>query len=65
VPNYYCQGSEDLVAGRGSQRRNVGRLAIEAAVTEALLAVLVSAALQACLATTKELEAGHDATLAS
>ena len=64
VPNYYCQGSDELVAGRGSRHMNVGGLAIDAAVTDVFLAALAPAALQACLAAAEVLEAGHDAALA-
>ncbi len=64
VPNYYCQGSAELVAGRGARHLNVGGLAIDAAVTEAFLAALAPAALQACLAAAQQLEAGHHSALA-
>ena len=63
VPNYYCQGSAELVDGRGARHMNVGGQAIDAAVTEAFLAALAPAAMQACLAAAAELEAGHDAAL--
>jgi DNA invertase Pin-like site-specific DNA recombinase len=64
VPNYYCQGSAELVNGRGARHLNVGGLAIDAAVTEAFLAALAPAALQACLAAAQLLEDGHDSALA-
>jgi hypothetical protein len=64
VPNYYCQGSDNLVAGRGPRLMNVGGLAINAAVAEAFLAALQPAALQACLAAAQQLEHSHDAALA-
>lgn len=64
VPNYYCQGSDNLVAGRGSRHMNVGGLAIDAAVAEAFLAALQPAALQACLTAAQQLETSHDAALA-
>jgi DNA invertase Pin-like site-specific DNA recombinase len=63
VPNYYCQGSAELVNGRGARHMNVGGQAIDAAVTETFLAALAPAALQACLAAAQQLEAGHDAAL--
>ena len=63
VPNYYCQGSADLVDGRGSRHMNVGGQAIDAAVAEAFLAALQPAALQACLQAAEQLEQGHDAAL--
>jgi hypothetical protein len=66
VPNYYCQGSAELVAGRGSRHMNVGGAAIDAGVAEAFLAALAvaPAALQACLAAARQLEDGHGAALA-
>jgi hypothetical protein len=64
VPNYYCQGSAELVEGRGARHMNVGGLAIDAAVSEAFLAALAPAALHACLAAAQQLEDGHDAALA-
>ena len=63
VPNYYCQGSAELVNGRGSRHMNVGGQAIDAAVAEAFLAALQPAALQACLHAAEQLEHGHDAAL--
>jgi len=64
VPNYYCQGSADLVDGRGARHMNVGGQAIDAAVAEAFLAALQPAALHACLQAAEQLERGHDAALA-
>jgi DNA invertase Pin-like site-specific DNA recombinase len=64
VPNYYCQGSADLVNGRGARHMNVGGQAIDAAVAEAFLAALQPAALHACLQAAEQLERGHDAALA-
>jgi DNA invertase Pin-like site-specific DNA recombinase len=64
VPNYYCQGSADLVNGRGARHMNVGGQAIDAAVAEAFLAALQPAALHACLQAAEQLEQGHDAALA-
>jgi Recombinase len=61
VPNYYCHGSAELVEGRGSRHLNVGGQAIDAAVAEAFLAAVSPAAVQACLAATEQLQAGHDA----
>src|SRR6266851_4041569 len=63
VPNYYCQGSADLVDGRGSRHMNVGGQALDAAVAEAFLAALQPVALQACLHAAEQLEQGHDAAL--
>jgi DNA invertase Pin-like site-specific DNA recombinase len=64
VPSYYCQGSAELVDGRGSRHMSVGGQAIDAAVADAFLQALTPAALQACLAATEQLEAGFDAALA-
>ena len=63
VPNYYCQGSADLVDGRGARHMNVGGQGIDAAVAAAFLAALQPAALQACLHAAEQLEHGHDAAL--
>jgi DNA invertase Pin-like site-specific DNA recombinase len=63
VPNYYCQGADVLVDGRGARHLNVGGLAIDAAVAEAFLAALQPAALTACLAAAQALQDGHDAAL--
>jgi len=63
VPNYYCQGSAELVDGRGSRHMNVGGQAIDAAVAAAFLAALQPAALRACLHAAEQLEHGHDAAL--
>jgi DNA invertase Pin-like site-specific DNA recombinase len=63
VPNYYCQGADVLVDGRGARHMNVGGLAIDAAVAEAFLAALQPAALTACLAAAQQLQDGHDAAL--
>jgi hypothetical protein len=64
APNYYCQGSAELVDGRGARHMNVGGQAIDAAVAEAFLTALAPAALHACLAAAQQLEDGHDAALA-
>ena len=63
MPNYYCQGSADLVDGRGARHMNVGGQAIDAAVAAAFLAALAPAALDACLQAARQLEDGHDAVL--
>src|SRR5208337_662514 len=55
VPNYYCQGSAELVNGRGARHMDVGGQAIDAAVAEAFLAALQPVALQACLAAAAQL----------
>jgi DNA invertase Pin-like site-specific DNA recombinase len=64
TPGYYCQGSAELVNGRGARHLHVGGQAIDAAVAEMFLAALQPAALQACLAAAQQLEAGHDTALA-
>jgi hypothetical protein len=64
VPNYYCQGSAELVDGRGARHMSVGGQAIDAAVTAAFLAALAPAVMDACLAAARQLEDGHDAVLA-
>src|SRR2546430_403604 len=63
VPNYYCQGSAELVDGRGARHMNTGGQAIDASVAEAFLAALAPAALQACLHAAEQIEQGHDAAL--
>jgi DNA invertase Pin-like site-specific DNA recombinase len=63
VPNYYCQGSAELVDGRGARHMNVGGQGIDAAVAAAFLAALAPAALQACLQAAEQIEHGHDAAL--
>ena len=62
--DYYCQGSAELVGGRGSRHMSTGGQAIDAAVTAAFLAALAPAALDACLQAARQLEDGHDAALA-
>jgi DNA invertase Pin-like site-specific DNA recombinase len=64
VPNYYCQGSAELVDGRGARHMSVGGQAIDAAVAGTFLAALAPAALDACLQAARQLEDGHDAALA-
>ena len=64
VPNYYCQGSAELVNGRGARHMSTGGQAIDAAVAATFLAALAPAALDACLQAARQLEDGHDAALA-
>jgi len=61
VPSYYCQGSAELVDGRGARHMSAGGQAIDAA---AFLAALAPAAMEACLAAARQLEDEHDAALA-
>ena len=63
VPNYYCQGADNIVDGRGSRHMNTGGQAIDAAVAGAFLAALQPAALNACLKAAEQLEEGRDAAL--
>ena len=63
TPGYYCNGTGELVEGKGVRHLSVGGQAIDAAVAETFLATLSPAAVQACLAATEQLEAGHDAAL--
>jgi DNA invertase Pin-like site-specific DNA recombinase len=63
VPNYYCQGADNLVDGRGARHMNTGGQAIDAAVAAAFLAALQPAALDACLQAAGQLEHGHDTVL--
>ena len=64
MPNYYCQGSAELVNGRGERHMSVGGQAIDAAVADAFPAALEPAAVDACLQAAEQLEHGHDAALA-
>jgi DNA invertase Pin-like site-specific DNA recombinase len=63
APGYHCSG-KDLVSGRGVYCLNVGGVQIDAAVTEAFLAALTPAALEATLVAARQLNADHDAALA-
>ncbi|HEY2763208.1 MAG TPA: recombinase family protein, partial [Pseudonocardiaceae bacterium] len=63
TPGYYCNGTGELVDGKGVRHLNVGGQAIDAAVAEAFLAALSPAAVQACLSAAEQIEAGHDAAL--
>ena len=62
TPGYFCATGK-LVNGRGVYHMRVGGLAVQGAVTEAFLAALEPAALQACLAAAEQLESQHDAAL--
>jgi hypothetical protein len=64
TPGYYCTGTGQLLEGRGTRHLRVGGVAIDTTVTQAFLAALAPAALQACLAAAQQLEDGHDAALA-
>jgi hypothetical protein len=63
TPGYYCNGTGELVDGKGVRHLDVGGQAIDATVAEAFLAALSPVAVQACLAAAEQLEAGHDAAL--
>ncbi len=62
TPGYYCATGR-VTNGRGTYHMRVGGLAIQRAVTEAFLAALEPAALQACLVAAEQLEDGHDIAL--
>src|SRR6266702_2951402 len=61
VPNYYCQGSAELVNGRGARHMSVGGQAIDAAVAGAFLAALEPMALRACLQAAEQVDRGLEA----
>jgi hypothetical protein len=63
TPGYYCNGTGQLVEGRGTRHLRAGGAGVDAAVTAAFLAALQPAALQACVAAAEQLEHGHDAAL--
>jgi DNA invertase Pin-like site-specific DNA recombinase len=62
TPGYHCATGR-VTNGRGSYHMRVGGLVIQNAVTEAFLAAIAPAALQACLAAAEQLEDSHDAAL--
>ena len=62
TPGYYCATGR-VTNGRGTYHMRIGGLVIQRAVTEAFLAALEPAALQACLAAAEQLEETHDAAL--
>jgi DNA invertase Pin-like site-specific DNA recombinase len=63
TPGYHCSG-KDLVSGRGVYCLNLGGVQVDAAVTDAFLAALTPAALEATLVAARQLDADHDAALA-
>ena len=63
APGYHCAG-KNVVNGRGVYCLNIGGVQIDAAVTEAFLAALDPAGLQAVVVAAEQLEADHDAALA-
>ena len=63
TPGYYCTGTGQLVAGRGTRHMRVGGAAIDAAVAHAFMVALAPAALQACLVAAEALEHDLDTTL--
>ena len=63
TPGYYCTGTGQLVDGRGTRHMRVGGAAIDAAVSQAFLAALAPAAVQACVVAAETLEHGHDTAL--
>jgi DNA invertase Pin-like site-specific DNA recombinase len=62
TPGYYCATGR-VTNGRGSYHMRIGGLVIQKAVTEAFLAAMEPAALQACLAAAEQLEETRDAAL--
>jgi excisionase family DNA binding protein len=62
TPGYHCAGRE-LVNGRGVYCMSVGGVQLDQAVTDAFLAALTPAGIQAAVAAAEHLEAGHDAAL--
>lgn len=63
TPGYYCT-SGDITNGRGVRHLRVGGIAIDTAVTDAFIAAIEPAAIQACLAAAEHLQADHDSVLA-
>ena len=63
TPGYYCTGTGRLIDRRGVRHLRIGGVAIDAAVSEAFLAALAPAGLQACLAAAEQLADGYDAAL--
>jgi DNA invertase Pin-like site-specific DNA recombinase len=63
APGYHCAG-KNIVNGRGEYCLNVGGVQIDAAVTEAFLAALAPAGLEASLQAVDQFEADHETTLA-
>jgi len=63
APGYHCAG-KNIVNGRGEYCLNIGGVQIDAAVTEAFLAALAPAGLEASLQAIEQFEADHEMTLA-
>ena len=63
-PGYYCNGTAELVDGRGVRHLTTGGAGIDAAVAAAVLDAMAPAALQAALAAAEDLEHGHETVLA-
>ncbi len=63
TPGYHCAG-KNVVNGRGVYCLNIGGVQIDTAVSEAFLAALDSAGLQAVVVAAEQLEADHDTALA-
>src|SRR6516165_8716753 len=63
APGYHCAG-KNIVNGRGEYCLNIGGVQIDAAVTEAFLAALAPAGLEASLQAIDQFEADHETTLA-
>ena len=63
-PGYYCNGTAELVDGRGVRHLTTGGAGIDAAVAQAVLDAMAPAALEAALAAAEDLEHGHETVLA-
>ena len=63
-PGYYCNGTAELVDGRGVRHLTTGGAGIDAAVAAAVLDAVAPAALQAALTAAEDLEHGHETVLA-
>ena len=63
APGYHCAG-KNIVNGRGEYCLNIGGVQIDAAVTEAFLAALAPAGLDASLQAIDQFEADHETMLA-
>ncbi|MBV8321037.1 MAG: recombinase family protein, partial [Hyphomicrobiales bacterium] len=63
APGYHCAG-KNIVNGRGEYCLNIGGVQIDAAVTEAFLAALAPAGLEASLQAIEQFDADHETTLA-
>ncbi|HEY6794596.1 MAG TPA: recombinase family protein [Kineosporiaceae bacterium] len=63
-PGYYCNGTAELVDGKGVRHLTTGGAGIDTAVAQAVLDAMAPAALEAALAAAEDLEHGHETVLA-